>query len=240
MKKAKRAVKRGKNKKNSEKNKLKIYLFRHGQTYYNKNKIFTGWKNSKLTPFGIKQAKTIAKKLRRKKFEVAFHTKLTRSKQTLKQVLKFHPECCCLIQDDRMIERSYGDLEGTSHESFVEKMGEKNLDFLEKQGDAIENLDKKTKEKLELILGKAEYKAVHRGYNVRPPGKTGESFSDVEKRVRSFVKDLKKFMKKYKINVAISAHGNSIRLFRKIMEKLTRKQTEKIEIPYDDYYIYFI
>ena len=70
----------------------KIYLFRHGQTYYNKNKIFTGWKDSKLTPLGIKQAKTIAQKLKNKKIDVAFQTELSRSKDTLKEVLKFHPE----------------------------------------------------------------------------------------------------------------------------------------------------
>jgi broad specificity phosphatase PhoE len=39
------------------KKKLKIYIFRHGQTFYNKNGIFTGWKDSKLTAKGIRQAK---------------------------------------------------------------------------------------------------------------------------------------------------------------------------------------
>jgi len=50
--------------------KLKIYLFRHGQTYYNKKHIFTGWKDSKLTPKGIKDAKKVANKLKQKKFLV--------------------------------------------------------------------------------------------------------------------------------------------------------------------------
>ncbi len=44
--------------------KLHIYLFRHGQTYFNKDHIFTGWKDSKLTPLGIRQSKIIAKKLK--------------------------------------------------------------------------------------------------------------------------------------------------------------------------------
>ena len=38
-----------------------IYLFRHGQTHYNKNKTFTGWKDSKLTSKGIRDAKKVAK-----------------------------------------------------------------------------------------------------------------------------------------------------------------------------------
>ena len=48
-----------------------IYLFRHGQTYFNRDGIFTGWKESKLTPLGIKQACIIAKKLKNKKIDAA-------------------------------------------------------------------------------------------------------------------------------------------------------------------------
>ena len=47
--------------------KLHIYLFRHGQTYFNRSHKFTGWKDSKLTPRGIKDARTVAKKLKSKK-----------------------------------------------------------------------------------------------------------------------------------------------------------------------------
>ncbi|MBT4166406.1 phosphoglycerate mutase family protein [archaeon] len=217
--------------------KLKIYLFRHGQTYYNKNKIFTGWKDSKLTPTGIKQAKIIAKKLKNKKFQVAFYTRLSRSKDTLKEVLKYHPECKKLIKDDKMIERSYGTLSGMSHKKFIESMGKQKFNLM-KQGDAIENLDPETRKKAKKILGKVAYDAVHRGYNTPPP--KGESFAMVEKRVQKFIKDLKKFMKKEKVNVAISAHGNSIRLFRKIMEKTSKEKTIQWVIPYEDYFEYSI
>ncbi len=187
---------------------MKIYIFRHGQTYYNKNKWFTGLKDSKLTPKGIREAKIIAKKLKNKKFQVAFITKLTRSKQTLKEVLKYHSECRKIIKDNRMIERRYGKLEGKHHNTVIKKYGKK------------------------------QYDSWHRGFNTRPPG--GESFADVEKRVRKFINYLVKYVKKNKINVAISAHGNSIRLFRKIMEKASKKQAVKWFIPYDKYYEYTI
>ena len=72
--------------------KLKIYLFRHGQTTFNRDKIFTGFKDAKLTTLGKKQAKVIAKKMKNKKFGAAFYTRLSRSKDTLKPVLKGHPE----------------------------------------------------------------------------------------------------------------------------------------------------
>lgn len=186
--------------------KFKIFLFRHGQTYYNKNKIFTGWKNSVLTPLGKKQGEIIAKKLKKKRIDVAFQTELSRSKETLKIVLKYHPECREIITANRMIERNYGFLEGKKHKTIIEKYGKKQFDKW------------------------------HRGWN--SPPKNGESFKDVEKRVKIFIENLIKFMRKNKVNVCISAHGNSMRLFRKIMEKSSIKETCSWNIPYDKYFEY--
>jgi 2,3-bisphosphoglycerate-dependent phosphoglycerate mutase len=185
---------------------LKIYVFRHGQTNYNRDKIFTGWKDSKLTKLGVKQAKIIALKLKNKQIDVAFQTCLSRSKDTLKEVLKFHPECKELIEANHMIERSYGDLSGLSHKKIIKKYGQK------------------------------KFNEWHRSWNIRPP--KGECFADVEKRVKLFIKDLKEFIKQEKVNVAISAHGNSIRLFRKIMEGLSIKETCELYIPYDKVFEY--
>ena len=188
------------------KKRYKIYLFRHGQTTYNRDKRFTGFKDSKLTSLGIKQSKAIAKKLKNKKFQAAFYTRLLRSKIPLKIVLKYHPECVMLIKDDRMIERGYGKLQGKYHQTIIKKHGQKQFDKW------------------------------HRGFNNRPPG--GESFADVEKRVKKFIRDLKKFIKKNKVSVVISSHGNSIRLFRRIWEKLSIKETEEMFVSYDKVFTY--
>ena len=117
-----------------------IYLFRHGATHYNRDKIFTGWKDSTLTPAGVRDARAVARKLEGKKFQVAFQTHLARSKRTLKEVLKGHPECRVVVTDDRMMERSYGALEGKSHKSVMARYGKK------------------------------QYDAWHRAYTVAPPG----------------------------------------------------------------------
>lgn len=220
-----------------EKRKYKIYLFRHGKTTFNRDGRFTGWMDSRLTAEGRKHAESVARKLKGKKFGVAIRTHLSRSKDTLKPVLKFHPKCKIILEDDRMIERSYGELEGTTHEQFVDRIGEQSYD-LRVEGDAIVSLEPKEREKVEEFLGKEEYKAIHRGYKVAAPG--GESFADVEKRVKSFIKDLKKFMGKNKTNVAISAHGNSIRLFRKIMERASKKEVVSWFIPYDKVFEYSV
>jgi len=86
--------------------------------------------------------------------------------------------------------------------------------------------------------GREQFNKWHRGWRVRPPG--GESFADVEIRVKEFLKDLKKKYGGRQMNIAVSASGNSIRLLRKIMEKAKTKTACKWKIPYDQYFKYTI
>lgn len=188
--------------------KLHIYIFRHGETYYNRSKRFTGLVDSRLTPEGIKQSNLIAKKLKEKKFQIAFKTSLSRSSESLKIILKYHPECKRVIVDDRMIERSYGDLEKKFHRTIIKKYGRRQFDIW------------------------------HRSYDVPPP--SGESIKTVEERVLSFINDLIILMKRERVNAAISAHGNSMRPFRRYFENLTIEQMMKLENPYDKHFDYII
>ena len=172
---------------------LKIYLFRHAQTFYNKKHYFTGWKDSKLTLLGVRQAKKVAKKLKNKRIDVAYQTRLSRSRQTLKEVLKFHPECKKIISDDRMIERCYGNVQGKSHKMFIKEEGEDSYKTL-LHWHKIDHLSGKDKAKFIRDVGKAEFYVIHRSYDVPPP--KGESIKMVEKRVLGFIRDLIKKMKK--------------------------------------------
>ncbi len=113
----------------------KIYLFRHGLTEFNRDKRFTGQLDAKLTPEGIEQSKKIAEKLRDKDFQVAYHTRLSRSKDTLMLVLKYHPNVE-VIEDNRLIERSYGELEGKTHQWCIETYGQEQFDIWHRSYDA--------------------------------------------------------------------------------------------------------
>jgi 2,3-bisphosphoglycerate-dependent phosphoglycerate mutase len=188
--------------------KCHIYLFRHGETYFNKSKRFTGLVNSRLTSKGIEQANLMAEKLREKEFQLAFETSLSRSSDTMDIVLRDHPECQRIIVDDRMIERSYGDLERKYHRTVIKN------------------------------FGKTQFDLWHRSYDVAPPG--GESMKMVEKRVMSFTKALLTLMQKEKINVAISAHNNSMKPFRRYFENLSIREMIELENPYNQYFDYTI
>jgi 2,3-bisphosphoglycerate-dependent phosphoglycerate mutase len=185
-----------------------IYLFRHGQTVNNLNKVFTGWQDSPLTPLGIEQAKNIGLILKDKTIDVAYQSRLLRAIDTLKEVLVFHPECQQVITDDRMIERSYGILEGSAHVDAIAKYGQEQFDKW------------------------------HRGWADKAD--QGESLADVEVRVQSYIDDLKSKYSGQSLGIAISAHGNSIRLFRKIMENASIADCVSWTIPYDQYFEYKI
>ena len=86
-----------------------IYILTHCQSCYNNLGIFTGRVDSVLTQKGHKHAKRLAKQLKNASIDIAFVSPLTRTKQTLKHILKYHPETKIFV-DDRIIERDYGKL----------------------------------------------------------------------------------------------------------------------------------
>ena len=115
---------------------LKIYLVRHGQTQFNVEGRFTGSTDVGLTQEGLQLTRTIAEKLRAKKFQAAYHTRLKRSKITLQEILKYHPEVT-VIEDNRLIERSYGKLQKQKHTDFIAKHGKELFDKYHRSYEAV-------------------------------------------------------------------------------------------------------
>ncbi|MFH1711409.1 MAG: histidine phosphatase family protein [Nanoarchaeota archaeon] len=185
----------------------KIYLFRHGVTQDNSEGVFSGWRDVPLNKKGIRDAKIVALRLKDKKLTLAFQSDLIRSKQTLKEVLKFHKHVKVLT-DSRIKERNYGLLQGKTHFDVVKKYG----------------VDK--------------YDGWHRGYENRPP--KGESLKDVEVRVLEFIKSLIETMRDEKVSVIVSAHGNSMRAFRRHFEKLSVSEMCTLYNDYESVYEYSI
>lgn len=97
----------------------KIYVFRHGETFDNRNRIHSGHRNSELTEVGIKQANILAEKLKNKNIAICITSHLSRSIDTAKHALKYHKDIKYEV-DDRIIERDYGDLTGKSKTKLME------------------------------------------------------------------------------------------------------------------------
>ena len=77
---------------------------------------------------------------------------------------------------------------------------------------------------------------MHRGYELAPP--KGESLRMVEKRVLSFLEQLRDWLGQNPGNVAISCHGNSIRPIKRVFENLSSEQMLRLESPQDRAMIY--
>ena len=68
--------------KSSEKRFCTLYLVRHGETDWNVKGLLQGHTDIDLNKTGIKQAKELAKKLRRIKFAISFSSDLLRARRT--------------------------------------------------------------------------------------------------------------------------------------------------------------
>jgi 2,3-bisphosphoglycerate-dependent phosphoglycerate mutase len=217
---------------------MKIYLFRHGQSTFNRDKKFTGFIDARLTARGIEDARTIGRKLTRRRFDIAFESDLTRSKQTLREVLSFQTRDSEIeiIEDERIKERDYGELAGQHHAHYITGCGEDLYAELVRRKRIPEVSDPRERAALVEKLGRAKFDVYHRSYRIPPPG--GESVAMVEERVLAFITDLLYLMRERRVNVAISAHGNSMRPFRRFFEGLSVDEMMALENPWDDYFSY--
>ena len=188
-----------------------LYVFRHTETHDNFRRIFSGLRNSLLTPRGIKQAKELAKKLKAKKIDLAIFSDIApgpdRAEDTLAIVLKYHPNTS--VEPNPLLhERDYGDLTGTSKIKLYKKNPELCLKY-------------------------------RRSWSFPPPG--GESIEMVwQTRVKKFCKDLEKRICRENINVAISCTNNTMRLIRMYFEGLSIQEMLTLENPFGDYAAYVV
>lgn len=106
--------------KNKQEKFLNLYILTHCESCFNEQHIFCGRLNSRLTPNGINHAKEMAIHLKDKQIDLAIHTSLDRTKETLGFILKYHPHCQVEL-DDRMIERDYGDLAGLNKDDYAKE-----------------------------------------------------------------------------------------------------------------------
>jgi len=109
--------------KNEDGNYPILYIFRHGQSEDNEQMLFSGWRDAKLTQKGKDQAMQLALLLKDKKIDSLYSSTQIRAIETMKYAISLNENAKNLEihQDERLRERSYGDLQGTSKlELFLE------------------------------------------------------------------------------------------------------------------------
>jgi len=103
--------------------KRNLYLVRHGQSIYNLENRFTGWKDVDLTELGEKQAKEAGKILSNIEFDYCYISNLKRARKTLDFILNEINQSPLVENNIALNERDYGDLIGQNKAEAAEKFG---------------------------------------------------------------------------------------------------------------------
>jgi 2,3-bisphosphoglycerate-dependent phosphoglycerate mutase len=169
-----------------------LVLVRHGQSQWNLENLFTGWKDPDLTDLGVEEARTAGRRLSERdiRFDIAFTSVLTRAQETCRLILEeIGQPNLETLRDQALNERDYGDLSGLNKDDARARWGADQVHLW------------------------------RRSYDVQPPG--GESLRDTVARVLPYyVQDiLPRVMRGERVLVA--AHGNSLRALVMVLDRLT-------------------
>ena len=186
----------------------KLILLRHGQSQWNLENRFTGWKNVPLTEKGETEAKKAGELLKKHNIHVdrVFSSVLERANRTAEIAIK-KAELNNLLENNKIImtcseklnERDYGDLVGLNKQETADK------------------------------FGKDQVHIWRRSYDTPPPN--GESLKDVVERVSPYFKDNIKPLIYKGENILIAAHGNSLRAMMIELGMYKPVEISNIELP---------
>jgi len=107
-----------------------LVLLRHGESQWNKENRFTGWKDVDLTEKGVEEARAAGRLLKREgfDFDFTFTSVLKRAIRTLNLVLEEMDRVWLPVEKDwRLNERHYGALQGLNKAETAAKFGEQQV-----------------------------------------------------------------------------------------------------------------
>ena len=178
-----------------------LVLVRHGQSDWNLNNLFSGWRDVDLTEKGVAEAREAGRKLKAQgiKFDVAFTSVLKRAQRTLDLMLtELGQTTIPIFKDQALNERDYGELVGLNKDDARKKWGEEQVHIW------------------------------RRSYDVAPPG--GESLKDTLARALPYyVTDILPRVLRGE-RVLVAAHGNSLRALVMVLDKHTPDSITKLNL----------
>lgn len=89
----------------------RILLVRHGETDWNRQKRFQGWRDVPLNQTGRQQARFAAELLKPVQIDRAFSSPMSRARETAKIILNYHPRVSLELRHD-LKEISHGSWDG--------------------------------------------------------------------------------------------------------------------------------
>ena len=206
---------------------MKLVMIRHGQSQWNLENRFTGWKDVDLSEQGVQEAKKAGEDLKKDGFvfDIAYTSYQKRAIKTLNFVLEEIDELYIpVVKSWRLNERHYGALQGINKAETAKKYGDEQVHIWRRSFDvpppALEDDDERN------VRFDAKYK------NLDPKDMPkGESLKDTINRVMPFWEsDISKSIKDGK-NVIIAAHGNSLRALIKYLLDIDNEKILDLNLP---------
>lgn len=205
----------------------KIVLVRHGQSLWNQENRFTGWKDIDLTDQGKSEAKKAGALLKKEgyQFDVAFTSVLKRAIRTLWLALdEMDLMWLPVIRDWRLNERHYGALQGLNKAETAEEHGEEQVKIWRRSyatpPPALDDSDER-------------HPRFDPRYRNIPPEKlpSCEALKHTVDRFLPFWEsDIVPQIREGK-KVLIVAHGNSLRALVQHLDQLSEEEIMKVNIP---------
>lgn len=205
----------------------KLVLVRHGQSEWNKENRFTGWKDVDLTEQGRNEASTAGKLLREAGFEFdqAYTSVLKRAIRTLWHILDSMDQMWIPVTRDwHLNERHYGALQGLNKAETAQLHGEEQVLTWRRSYDVPPPAMEKTDPR---FVGNFR---VYQGLSADQQPLTECLKDTVERFVPYFEANIAPDIKAGK-QVLIVAHGNSLRALVKHLEGISDEDIVKLNIP---------
>lgn len=206
---------------------MRLVLIRHGESQWNLENRFTGWKDVDLSSKGIEEAKTAGKELKELgfSFDIAYTSFLKRANKTLNLVLEEMDELYIPVNKSwRLNERHYGALTGLNKAETAKKYGDEQVHIWRRSFDIAPPLVDESSEyypKKEKRYANLEEKDIPKG----------ESLKDTIARVLPYWdSDISKSIKEGK-NVIVAAHGNSLRALIKYLLNISNEDILNLNLP---------
>ncbi|EJU22893.1 phosphoglycerate mutase 1 family [Peptoanaerobacter stomatis] len=206
---------------------MKLVMIRHGQSQWNLENRFTGWKDVDLSEQGVEEAKKAGEQLKEDgfTFDIAYTSYQKRAIKTLNIVLEEIDELYIPVKKSwRLNERHYGALQGLNKAETAKKYGDEQVHIWRRSFDVppppLDDDDERN------VKFDPKYK------NLNPSDlPKGESLKDTINRVIPFWdSDISKDIKEGK-NVIIAAHGNSLRALIKYLLNIDNKRILDLNLP---------
>lgn len=203
----------------------KLVLCRHGQSTWNLENLFTGWKDVDLTEKGIAEARQAGRDLKELgiEFDVTYTSVLKRAIRTHWLILdEMDRMWLPVIRAWELNERSYGALQGLNKSATATKHGDEQVMVWRRSYDipppAIEESDER-----------------HPKHDIRYAGIENlpgtESLKTTLERVMPYWEANIVPRLKAGENVLITAHGNSLRALVKMLDNISDDEITSLNIP---------